>query len=74
MENFAHILLFKTNIRTSGDRASIASTLDGHTAIEQWHIDQEDEDCVLRVISRELKHRYVKDLVQGRGYECTELT
>lgn len=69
-----NILLFKSNIKTVSDRFAVERILDIHPQIDQWTIDQQDEDCVLRVISERLTHKHIIDMVAGCGYRCEEMT
>ncbi len=71
--NTENILLFKSNIKTASDKFAVERILDIHPHIEQWTVDQQDEDCVLRVISPRLTHNHVIDMVKGCGYHCEEL-
>lgn len=73
MENFEHILLFKTDIRSESDRLCLQEVLDTHECIEQWNVDLDDEDYVLRVISHQLKHQQIIELINHHGYKCHEL-
>ncbi len=73
MENFDHILLFKTDIKSEADKRVLQSSLDRHKNIEHWTVDLDDEDYVLRIISYELKHQQIIELVQEKGYTCCEL-
>ncbi|MBB6501731.1 hypothetical protein [Pedobacter cryoconitis] len=73
MENFDHILLFKTDIRSEEDKQVLQPVLDKNKNIEQWNVDLDDEDYVLRIISYKLRHEQVIELVQHQGYMCTEL-
>ncbi|WP_316828627.1 hypothetical protein [Pedobacter miscanthi] len=72
MENFDHILLFKTNIE-----AANKEQLNGifiKEGITEWNIDLDDEDHVLRIISYSLKHTYIIQLIKSCGFECCKLT
>nr|WP_068891278.1 hypothetical protein [Pedobacter panaciterrae] len=71
--DFKHILLFKTNIQTAEDKTLIAKVMEKNK-IEQWTIDQQDVDCVLRIVSTVLKLDEVIHLVSKNGYQCEELT
>jgi hypothetical protein len=73
MENFDHILVFKTNIQSADDKLSLHALLDYNEAINQWSIDMEDEDCVLRVVTFTLQHYQIIDLLNTKGYLCCEL-
>ncbi len=69
----SHILIFKTNIRTAGDKMRIQHSLDASGSIQQWNIDLHDIDCVLRVVSDTLTPEEIISMIQNRGFECTEL-
>ena len=73
MENFDHILLFKTNIKSETDKETICALLDGDEAIQEWSVDTEDEDCVLRVVTFTLNHYQIINLINTKGYLCCEL-
>ncbi|RAJ35380.1 hypothetical protein [Pedobacter cryoconitis] len=74
MENFNHILLFRTDIKSEEDKQALQPLLDKNKNIEQWNVDLDDEDYVLRIVSYTLKHDQVIEMVQDRGYNCCELT
>lgn len=67
------ILIFRSNIKTTSDRIAVERTLDIHPHIHQWTLDQQDDDCVLRVITERLSHRQIIDMVKGCGYVCEEM-
>ena len=71
--NIEHILLFKTDIRTEGDKRYIAKIME-ESRIDQWTVDLQDIDCVLRIVSPTLKMDEVIELVTKNGYHCEELT
>jgi hypothetical protein len=71
--NIKHILLFKTDIRTEGDRRYIGKIME-EQQIEQWTVDLHDIDCVLRIVSPTLKIEEVIRLVVKNGYQCEVLT
>ncbi|HWW42872.1 hypothetical protein [Pedobacter sp.] len=52
---------------------NLQPVLDTHDCIENWNVDLDDEDYVLRVISRQLKHHQIIELINKHGYECHEL-
>jgi uncharacterized protein (DUF1786 family) len=74
MENFNHILLFRTDIKSEEDKQALQPLLDKNKNIEQWNVDLDDEDYVLRIVSYTLKHDQVIEMVQDHGYNCCELT
>lgn len=73
MENFDHILLFRTNFKTRADKKVLCSLLENE-GIDQWNLDADDIDRVLRIVSATLKHQHIIKLITNHGYECSELT
>ena len=73
MEDFSHILLFKTDIKSESCKQKLQAILDSHTGIEQWNVALDDQDCVLRIVSHTLKHEQIITLIQSYGHTCTEL-
>jgi hypothetical protein len=67
------IHIFKTNIKKTEPGCTMHQTLDNHTAIQQWSIDHEDVDCVLRVVSETLEPKAIIVIINTLGYECQEL-
>ncbi|PTS99328.1 hypothetical protein DBR11_12545, partial [Pedobacter sp. HMWF019] len=52
---------------------TLQPVLNTHECIEDWNVDLDDEDYVLRIISHELKHHQIIELINQYGYECREL-
>jgi len=74
MENLTeNILVFATNIRTLTHKQTISAALDKNPDIQQWNIDQEDVDCVLRIISDTLSEEEIIDIVENQKFKCTSL-
>ena len=73
MENFDHILLFKTNCCSPADKSKLQLILDNGQGIEKWNLDMEDCDHVLRIVSYEIDHAHIIQLLNIHGYECCEL-
>jgi hypothetical protein len=71
--NIEHILLFKTTIRTEADKRFIASVMEARQ-IEQWTVDLQDIDCVLRIVSPTLQTTEVIAFISENGYLCEVLT
>lgn len=71
--NLNSIHVFKTNIGKITPDCTMHRTLDSHTAIQQWSIDHEDVDCVLRVVSETLQPKAIITLINELGHECQEL-
>ncbi|MCR8560244.1 hypothetical protein KXD93_21510 [Mucilaginibacter sp. BJC16-A38] len=72
MKKFDHILLFKTNCSTGADKLMLQCLMQ-QDGIEEWNLDLDDCDYVLRVISRTLNHASIILLLNRHGYECCEL-
>ena len=73
MENLDHILLFKTNISHESEKKLLEIILDNNPSIQNWSIDMDDIDCVLRIESFTLSHNEIIDLINQHGYKCREL-
>ncbi|MCC8411134.1 hypothetical protein LJ707_19490 [Mucilaginibacter sp. UR6-1] len=71
--NPAGVLVFKTNISTQHDKDNISPLLDADNSISDWHVDLDDCDKVLRVVTCRLCAMDVIELVNRKGYLCIEL-
>lgn len=72
-DQIENILVFATNIKTETDKQEISNLLDQHSEIQQWNIDQEDVDCVLRIVSQTLSEEQIIKLVDQHHFECIAL-
>ncbi|WP_291148071.1 hypothetical protein [Flavobacterium sp. UBA7680] len=68
-----NVLIFATNIKTETSKNKIATFLNANKSILQWTIDQEDIDCVLRIISEKLNAGQIIDLLNFHNFDCKEL-
>ena len=68
-----HILIFKTNILTEADKACIQKTLDTFDTIQQWTVDMQDADRVLRIVSETLTPVQIISVIESIGFNCSEL-
>lgn len=74
MENIINnILIFATNIKTKSDKEKISTELDQNPEIIQWNIDQEDIDCVLRIVSETIIEEKIINLLNNHNFICTPL-
>jgi hypothetical protein len=73
MENLNEILVFKTNIKTVPDHERVKVLFDANPDIEQWNVDRKDVDCVLRIVSHQVKSKDIIQLLAETGYQCQEL-
>jgi hypothetical protein len=67
------VLIFATNVDNRKAVNKVQPLLTAVPAIEQWNIDLEDCDHILRVVSNELCPREVESLLQSAGFDCREL-
>lgn len=68
-----NVLIFATNIKTETSKNKIAAFFNGNKAIQQWSIDQEDIDCVLRIISEKLNAGQIIEMMNFLNFDCKEL-
>ncbi|MBF4470049.1 MULTISPECIES: hypothetical protein [Flavobacterium] len=74
MENqIENILVFATNIKTESDKQKISSILNNNSEIQQWNIDQEDIDCVLRIVTETLSEGQIIKILDQYNFNCTPL-
>lgn len=73
MEELTHILIFKTNIQTTGDKLRVKELLGTTPFVSEWSVDCEDIDCVLRIVSYELSAEQIINLIKQAGFTCEEL-
>jgi hypothetical protein len=71
--NLQKIHIFKTDIEKIDPTCVVHKTLDNHLDIQQWSVDCEDVDCVLRVVSEKLKPEVIINIINELGHECQEL-
>lgn len=75
MENhLENILVFATNIKTENDKLKVSNILEEHSEIHQWNIDQEDIDCVLRIVTKTLSEAQIIQLIDNQNFKCKALT
>ena len=67
------IHVFKTNITQIDPACAMRQTLDSHADIQQWSVDCEDVDCVLRVVSDKLQPETIINIINDFGHQCQEL-
>ena len=73
MGNIKHIFVFKTNIHSHYDKLIITERLERKKEIEEWSIDLQDCDRVLRVVTPSITAEEIIELIKETGYECHEL-
>lgn len=71
--NLDNILVFRTNISSQEQKESAKLVLDAIDHIEEWSVDMEDVDRVLRVVSRDPNSTEIIDKLTNAGHVCSEL-
>jgi hypothetical protein len=67
------LLIFKTNIETDQDLATIAHIFKLAPGIKKWNVDRQDVDHVLRVEGDQIDPATVVNWLEAAGFICTEL-
>ncbi|MEG2102239.1 hypothetical protein [Flavobacterium sp. FlaQc-28] len=68
-----NVMIFATNIKTENSKNKIAAFFNTNKSILQWSIDQEDIDCVLRIISENLNAGQIIEMLNFLDFDCKEL-
>lgn len=68
-----NVMIFATNIKTENSKNKIAAFFNTNKSILQWSIDQEDIDCVLRIISKNLNADQIIEMLNFLDFDCKEL-
>jgi hypothetical protein len=71
--NLNHLFILKTNIKDETGKWLLKKFLDSHPEIQQWNLDLNDIDCVLRVVSPTLCYETIIALVNKAGFDASEL-
>ena len=72
--DFKNILVFGTNIKTEKDKQIITEVLNTNKEIQQWSIDLEDIDSVLRVETETLNAQQIIKIISEQDFKCAELS
>lgn len=67
------ILVFKTNVTSKKKVSKVSPLLTSFPTIQQWNIDLEDCDKILRVVGTGLAPGFVESLLQRAGFNCQEM-
>jgi len=73
MENLDHIFVFKTEISTVEETVLLKNIFLNRPEVQQWSIDLEDIDRVLRIVSATLGCNEIIALLQHFGLNCWDL-
>lgn len=72
--NFDNLFIFGTNLQTEKDKQVISKVLNTNNQIEQWNIDLEDIDSVLRIESQTLTAEQIIKIITEQDFKCSELS
>lgn len=67
------ILIYRTNIVSERHRDSLSDLFGQLSGVEEWSVDLEDIDKVLRVVCKDAAGTDVAEAVRTLGFECEEL-
>lgn len=71
--NSTQVLVFKTHVYSDQDMFRVEQALEGLREIEEWHVDREDVDRVLRVVAHDVGPEDVIHRLKAAGIDCCEL-
>lgn len=72
--NFNNLFIFGTNIKTERDKQIITDILNANKEIQQWNIDLEDIDSVLRIETQSLNAQQLIKIISEQNFKCAELS
>ena len=67
------ILIFSTNIHTKKDLRRLTPVLDNDKRVNDWNVDMDDIDRVLRIATGQMTSEDVILLLTEAGFHCREL-
>lgn len=67
------ILIFKTNINCNEKLKTARQCLAQLVGIQEWSVDMNDCDCVLRIVAHNLSMNEVEQRVSAYGFEISAL-
>ena len=68
-----NVLVFKTSVETPQSVKILRPLLDSVAGRGQWNFALDDCDRILRISSRKVTAQTAIQLLNDRGYECSEL-
>lgn len=69
----AEILILSTNVYTKKDLRRLSPVLDNNKRINDWNVDIDDIDRVLRITTGQMTSEDVISLLTAAGFHCREL-
>jgi hypothetical protein len=67
------VLVFKTNVTSKRKVSRVSTLLTSFPNIQQWNLDLEDCDNILRIVASGLSPRNVESALNSAGIGCEEL-
>lgn len=67
------VLVFKTNLKDINCIRDVEPSLDIHPYIHRWNVDLNDNDNILRIVSKDIEPKEIEDIILNAGYWCKEL-
>lgn len=67
------ILILGTNVYTKKDLRRLTPVLDNDDRINDWNVDMDDIDRVLRIATGQMTSEDVISLLTGAGFHCRDL-
>ena len=64
------VLVYRTSVKGISERSSIAVQLDKLVGNNNWTIDLDDVDKVLRVVCSPRHERKIMDTIRDNGFDC----
>ena len=68
------VLVFKTNLTNTKKVFAVSLQLDVHPLIQQWNVDLQDRDKVLRIEATGMEGKEVEAIITAAGYRCQEFS
>ncbi|KGO88475.1 hypothetical protein Q765_00785 [Flavobacterium rivuli WB 3.3-2 = DSM 21788] len=73
MDTNSQLFIFKTDIAELCPNCEVYKLLNRHEGVQQWNIDTDDVDRVLRIESATLSALEIISIINSLGHECQEL-
>ncbi|MEQ9168040.1 MAG: hypothetical protein RLO12_17395 [Fulvivirga sp.] len=68
------ILVFKTSINSYSDIQNIAKSLNNHPQIQEWSVDLDDYERVLRIKAMDRSSKLgIAECIRAFGFDCEDL-
>jgi len=73
MDTNSQLFIFKTDIAELCANCEVYKALNKHAGVQEWSIDTDDVDRVLRVESATLSALEIISIINSLGHDCQEL-